>query len=52
MIALTILLILQPKPESFILKKGLNTVGQRGINAWGENDRYLHRATGTDKSAR
>ena len=35
-----------------ILKKGLSTVGHTGIYAWGENDLYLHQATGSDKSAR
>jgi putative transposase len=34
-----------------MLKKGLNTVGHSGINAWGENDPYLHQATGSDKLA-
>jgi putative transposase len=34
-----------------ILKKGLNTVGHTGINAWGENGLYLNQATGADKSA-
>ena len=35
-----------------ILKKGLNTVGHTGIKAWGENDRWLNQATGSDKLAR
>ena len=35
-----------------ILKKGLNTVGHTGIKAWGENDRCLSQATGSDKLAR
>ena len=34
-----------------ILKKGLNTLGHSGIKAWGENDRYLNQATGSDKLA-
>jgi len=35
-----------------ILKKGLNTLGHSGINAWGENDLYLSQAIGSDKLAR
>ncbi|MCU0549172.1 MAG: transposase [Leptolyngbya sp. Prado105] len=35
-----------------ILRKGLNTVGHTGINAWGETDRYLAEETTLDKSIR
>jgi putative transposase len=35
-----------------ILKKGLNTVGHTGINAWEETDLYLDQATALDKSIR
>jgi putative transposase len=34
-----------------ILKKGLNTVGHTGINAWGENDLCLNSETSLDKLA-
>lgn len=35
-----------------ILRKGLNTVGHTGINAWGETDLYRDSATDQDKSIR